>query len=77
MSKDTVKLFQRARAALQSEKAALSKTLAKAQATVADSEKKLAEQFGLDENDIIRLNANENPYGPWACLLYTSDAADE
>ena len=31
-----------------------------------DSDKKLAEQFGLDENDIIRLNANENPYGPWA-----------
>ena len=43
MSKDKVKLFQRARAALQSEKAALSKTLAKAQAAVADSEKKLAE----------------------------------
>ncbi len=43
MSKDKVKLFQRARAALQSEKAALSKTLANAQATVADSEKKLAE----------------------------------
>ena len=43
MSKDRVKLFQRARAALQSEKAALSKTLAKAQASVADSEKKLAE----------------------------------
>ena len=42
MSKDTVKLFQRARAALQSEKAALAKILAKAQATVADSEKKLA-----------------------------------
>ena len=43
MSKDKVKLFQRARAALQSEKAALSKTLANAQATGADSEKKLAE----------------------------------
>ena len=43
MSKNTVKLFQRARAALQSEKAALSKTLANALATVADSEKKLAE----------------------------------
>ena len=43
MSKDKVKLFQRARAVLQSEKAALSKTLVKAQATVADSEKKLAE----------------------------------
>jgi len=42
MSKDTVKLFQRARAALQFEKAALAKILAKAQATVADSEKKLA-----------------------------------
>jgi len=41
MSKDRVKLFQRACAALQSEKAALSKTLAKAQATVADSEKKI------------------------------------
>ena len=43
MSKDKVKLFQRARAALQSEKAALSKTLANALVTVADSEKKLAE----------------------------------
>ena len=54
MSKDRVKLFQRARAALQSEKAALSKTLAKAQATVADSEKKLAEiQF-------VRVEAKRN-----------------
>ena len=43
MSKDTVKLFQRACAALQSEKATLSKTLANAQATVADAEKRLAE----------------------------------
>ncbi len=31
-----------------------------------DSDKKLAEEFGLKEKDIIRLNANENPYGPWA-----------
>jgi len=30
-----------------------------------DSDKKLAEEFGLKEKDIIRLNANENPYGPW------------
>ena len=43
MSKDTVKLFQRACVALQSEKATLSKTLANAQATVADAEKRLAE----------------------------------
>ena len=43
MSKDTVKIFQRARAALQSEKAALSKTLTNAQATAADAEKRLAE----------------------------------
>ena len=43
MSKDTVKLFQRACAALQSEKATLSKTLDNAQATVADAEKRLAE----------------------------------
>ena len=43
MSKDTVKIFQRARAALQSEKAALSKTLINAQATAADAEKRLAE----------------------------------
>lgn len=43
MSKDTVKLFQRARAALQSEKDSVSKTLANAQATAADAEKRLAE----------------------------------
>ena len=43
MSKDTVKLFQRARAALQSEKDSLSKALANAQATAADVEKRLAE----------------------------------
>ena len=43
MSKDTVKIFQRARAALQSEKAALSKTLTNAQATAADAEKRVAE----------------------------------
>ena len=43
MSKDTVKIFQRARAALQAEKAALSKTLTNAQATAADAEKRLAE----------------------------------
>jgi hypothetical protein len=43
MRKDTVKIFQRARAALQSEKAALSKTLTNAQATAADAEKRLAE----------------------------------
>ena len=43
MSKDTVKLFQRARAALQSEKDSLSKALANAQATAADAEKRLAE----------------------------------
>ena len=43
MSKDTVKLFQRARAALQSEKDSLSKTLANAQATAADAEERLAE----------------------------------
>ena len=33
-----------------------------------DSDKKLAEEFGLKEKDIIRLNANENPYGPWEGL---------
>ena len=33
-----------------------------------DSDKKLAEEFGLKEKDIIRLNANENPYGPWEVL---------
>lgn len=43
MSKDTVKLFQRARAALQSEKDSVSKALANAQATAADAEKRLAE----------------------------------
>jgi len=43
MSKDTVKLFQQARAALQSEKDSLSKALANAQATAADAEKRLAE----------------------------------
>ena len=43
MSKDTVKLFQRARAALQSKKDSLSKALANAQATAADAEKRLAE----------------------------------
>ena len=43
MSKDTVKLFQRARAALQSEKDSLSKALSNAQATAADAEKRLAE----------------------------------
>jgi len=43
MSKDTVKLFQRARAALQSEKDSLSKALANVQATAADAEKRLAE----------------------------------
>jgi len=43
MSKDTVKLYQRARAALQKEQAELSKTLAEAQATAADAEKRLAE----------------------------------
>ena len=43
MSKDTVKLFQRACAALQSEKATLSKTLANAQSAAADAEKRLAE----------------------------------
>jgi len=43
MSKDTVKLYQRARAALQKEKIALSKTLTDAQATAADAEKRLAE----------------------------------
>jgi FtsZ-interacting cell division protein ZipA len=43
MSKDTVKLFQRACAALQSEKDSLSKALANAQATAADAEKRLAE----------------------------------
>jgi FtsZ-interacting cell division protein ZipA len=43
MSKDTVKLFQRARAALQSERDSLSKALANAQATAADAEKRLAE----------------------------------
>ena len=43
MSKDTVRLFQRARAALQSEKDSLSKALSNAQATAADAEKRLAE----------------------------------
>jgi hypothetical protein len=43
MSKDTVKLFQQARAALQSEKDSLSKALANAQATAADAKKRLAE----------------------------------
>ena len=43
MSKDTVKLYQRARAALQKEKIALSKTLTDAQAMAADAEKRLAE----------------------------------
>jgi FtsZ-interacting cell division protein ZipA len=43
MSKDTVKLFQRACAALQSEKDSLSKALANAQATAADAKKRLAE----------------------------------
>lgn len=43
MSKDTVKLFQQARAALQSEKTSLSKTLADAKVTAADAEKRLAE----------------------------------
>ena len=43
MSKDTVKLYQRARAALQKEQAELSKTLAEAQATAADAEKRLSE----------------------------------
>ena len=43
MSKDTVKLYQRARAALQKEKIALSKTLTDAQVTAADAEKRLAE----------------------------------
>ena len=43
MSKDTVKLYQRARAALQKEKVAMSKTLVGAQATAADAEKRLAE----------------------------------
>ena len=43
MSKDTVKLFQRARAALQSEKDSLSKALSNAQATAVDAEKRLAE----------------------------------
>lgn len=43
MSKDTVKVFQRAQAALQSEKDSLSKVLANAQATAADAEKRLAE----------------------------------
>jgi tRNA(Met) C34 N-acetyltransferase TmcA len=43
MSKDTVELFQQARAALQSEKDSLSKALANAQATAADAEKRLAE----------------------------------
>jgi len=43
MSKDTVKLYQRARAALQKEKIALSKTLSDAQATAAAAEKRVAE----------------------------------
>jgi hypothetical protein len=43
MSKDTVQLYRRARAALQSEQDALSKTLAKAQAAAADAEKRLSE----------------------------------
>jgi tRNA(Met) C34 N-acetyltransferase TmcA len=43
MSKDTVELFQQARAALQSEKDSLSKALANAQASAADAEKRLAE----------------------------------
>jgi hypothetical protein len=43
MSKDTVELFQQARAALQSEKDSLSKALANAQATAADAKKRLAE----------------------------------
>ena len=43
MSKDTVKLFQRARAALQSEKDSLSKALEIAQATAADAKNRLAE----------------------------------
>ena len=43
MSKDTVKLFQRARAALQSEKDSLSKALEITQATAADAKNRLAE----------------------------------
>ena len=43
MSKDTVKLFQRARAALQSQKDSLSKALEIAQATAADAKNRLAE----------------------------------
>jgi hypothetical protein len=46
MSKDTVKLFQRARAALQSEKDSLLKALEIAQATAVDAKNKLAEIEG-------------------------------
>ncbi|MBO94675.1 MAG: hypothetical protein CMI32_07245, partial [Opitutales bacterium] len=41
--KDSVKLYQRACAALQSEKTALTKTLTAAQSKAADAEKRLAE----------------------------------
>ena len=43
MSKDTVKQYQQAVAALESERASLQKTLASAQATVSSAEKRLAE----------------------------------
>ena len=46
MSKDTVKLFQRARAALQSEKDSLLKALEIAQATAADAKNRLADIEG-------------------------------
>ena len=46
MSKDTVKLFQRARAALQSEKNSLLKALEIAQATAADAKNRLADIEG-------------------------------
>ena len=46
MSKDTVKLFQRARAALQSEKNSLLKALENAQATAADAKNRLADIEG-------------------------------
>jgi len=33
-----------------------------------DSDKKMSEEYNLDLANIIRLNANENPYGPWSGL---------
>ena len=75
MSKDIVKQYQQAVAALQLEKASLQKDLSSAQATVASAEKRLAEIEAALGGSAKAAPAKRRgrPVGKSkACLLYTS-----